>query len=128
MVFKRILANMVDMILFFAILVGAYLHINPFFIELTGGYTYAAIITTVLVIAAVSVIQYQFMRVDQTVGKAFFGLKIISSNDEMPLTPSIIFQREIFAKVATGYLLCLPSLLGKTGGHEVVTNTKVVSK
>lgn len=95
--------------------------------EMTDSPIFAAIVAFVVAIAAPLALQYPFMRVNQTIGKAFFGLRIVSTNPNRDLTPSIIFQREIFAKVMSVYLMCLPVLAGQEGGHEKATETKVVS-
>jgi len=71
-------------------------------------------------------LQLAFMQQHQTIGKAFLGLRIISTNDDRPLTTSIIFQRELFAKVLTCYFMCFPVLIGKTGQHDIACETDVV--
>jgi uncharacterized RDD family membrane protein YckC len=78
-----------------------------------------------LVVVVTAGIQIPFLLVNQTLGKAFFGLRVVSTNSERPITPGIVLQRELFAKIATGYLMCLPVLVGKKGGHDVVTETDV---
>ena len=128
LVFKRLLANIVDIVLFFAVFVFFFLHVHPVISRFIENTTVSAVIFLILMSALIAGMHYPFMIVHQTIGKAFFGLKIISTNDERPMTPSIVLQRELFGKVATGYLLCLPVLFGKTGGHEVATETKVISK
>jgi len=124
---KRVCANFVDVVLFFTILVLLLLYVHPVVSGFIANPTVAAVVVLVLLVALVAMVHYPFMMVHQTVGKAFFRLKIISTNSERPMTPSIVLQREVFGKVATGYLLCFPVLLGKQGGHEIVTETEVVS-
>ena len=116
---------MVDIFLFFALLVAAFIYVRPFIERFTDNHTVNAVIVLILVIVAAAGIQTPFIFADQTLGKAFFRLKIVSTNDQRPLTPGIILQRELFAKVATGYLLCLPVFIGKKGGHDTVTETDV---
>jgi len=123
--FKRILANIVDILVFFTLFVLAVLYLQPVLAGFSDNHTLNAVIITVLVIAVTTGLQIPFILVDQTLGKAFFKLKIVSTNSQRPITPGIIVQRELFAKVATGYLLCLPVLAGKKGGHDVVTETDV---
>jgi uncharacterized RDD family membrane protein YckC len=123
---KRLLANMVDIITFFALLVAAFLYALPFIAEYIENTTVSAVIVLVLVVIVTAGIQAPFLLVHQTLGKAFFGLRVVSANRERPITPGIVVQRELFAKVATGYLLCLPVFVGKKGGHDIVTETEVV--
>ena len=125
---KRFLANTVDIFTFFALFILAFLYVQPFLARFSDNHTVNAVIITILVVAATAGIQTPFLLVHQTLGKAFFGLRVVSTNSERPVTPGIVLQRELFAKVATGYLLCLPVLVGKKGGHEVVTETEVVSR
>ena len=125
-VFKRLCANIVDVLLFFALLVAAFIFIQPFLARFIDNNTINAALVLILVVAVTTGIQIPFILVDQTLGKAFFGLKIASTNSERPLTPGIIVQRELFAKVATGYLLCLPVFIGKQGGHEITTETEII--
>ena len=123
--FKRILANIVDIFVFIALFVLAYLYVLPLLARFSENHTVNAVIVLVLVVAVTAGIQIPFLLVNQTVGKAFFGLRVVSTNSQRPLTPGIVFQRELFAKVASGYLLCLPVLAGRKGGHDVVTETDV---
>ncbi|MCL2571909.1 MAG: RDD family protein [Defluviitaleaceae bacterium] len=124
---KRVCANIIDIVLFFALLVMLFLHVSPVVSGFIANPTIAGVIVLLLLIAIITGIQYPFIKVHQTIGKAFFRLKIVSTNTERPLTVAIVLQRELFAKVASGYLLCFPVLLGKTGGHEIITETEVVS-
>jgi len=94
----------------------------------TNEYISSAIII-IGVIGATYLVQYPFMIVGQTVGKGLFSLQIVSTDETRPvITVGIIMQREIFAKAMSGYLICIPVLFGKTGGHEIATLTKVVNK
>jgi len=85
-----------------------------------------AILFLVLLCVVTFLLQFAFMQQHQTIGKAFLSLRIISTNDRRPLTTSIIFQREIFAKVLTCYFMCVPVLIGKTGQHDIACETDVV--
>jgi len=78
------------------------------------------------IIAVVCGLQYPFLMNQQTLGKAFFGLRIESTNDQRPITPSVIVQRELFAKVMTCYFMCLPVLIGQVGKHDEACETEVV--
>ena len=130
MVARRLLANIVDIIIFVGLLVASFLFVLPFFASVFDAYAEDNIVLAgimlALVLVANTLLQYPFLVVFQTIGKALFGLKIISTNDRRPLTVGIVVQRELFAKVMTMYLMCLPVLLGKIGQHEIATETKVV--
>jgi len=123
--FKRILANIVDILVFFTIFVLAILYLQPLLAQVSENHTVNAVIITVLAVGVTSGIQIPFLLVNQTLGKAFFKLRVVSTNKERPISPGIVLQRELFAKVATGYLLCLPVFIGNKGGHEVITETDI---
>ena len=116
---------MVDIFTFFILFVLAFLYVLPLLGGFSDNNTVNAAIVFVLVVVVTAGIQIPFLLVSQTLGKAFFGLRVVSTNSERPITPGIVLQRELFAKIATGYLLCLPVLIGKKGGHDVVTETDV---
>ncbi|MCL2376810.1 MAG: RDD family protein [Defluviitaleaceae bacterium] len=127
LIIRRLLANVVDVAVFFLTLVGSMTIFMPFMERQAGNPMLAAAATFVVVVAVPLALQYPFVRVNQTIGKAFFGLRIVSTNPIRDVTPSIIFQREVFAKVMSVYLMCLPVLWGQEGGHEKATETKVIS-
>ena len=128
MIIKRILANFVDIFVFFALLVGMFLFAYEYVSVMFGSYIAAAWITLAIITAANFALQYLFLTTHQTIGKAFFRLKIISTDPRRPLTVPIIIQRELFGKIMTCYLLCLPSLFGREGKHEEMSDTKVVDR
>jgi len=127
-IIRRLLANVIDIFVFGGLLITSYLFVLPFFmsiLRMEEANTILAGVIILLVILGTFVVQYPFMTLNQTIGKTFFGLRIISTNPERPLTVSIIVQREVFAKVMPVYLLCLPVLFGKEGKHEEATETAV---
>ena len=116
-----------DIVLFFAILVVLFINVTPVLSRFIANQTITGVIVLLMVVLLVAAVQLPFILAHQTVGKAFFRLKIVSTNNERPMTASVVFQREVFCKIATGYLLCIPALYGRTGGHETATETEVVS-
>lgn len=122
---KRLLATLVDIILFLAAIVGLYVFILPFVTDLVDPMVFAAL-SLVAVVVINFAAQYPFWQVHQTIGKAFFRLKVISTNDQRPLTTSIMFQREVFAKAFTCYFMCLPVLFNSEGQHDIVCETEVI--
>ena len=127
MIIKRLFANLVDIILFFAVIALYFTFLFPYLLRIMGEENAApAALSLFLIIGVYFAVQYPFLCVHQTVGKGFFGLRIISINHERPLTISVILAREILAKVMTGYLLCLPVLFGGQGKHDEACGTDVI--
>jgi len=127
-VLRRLLANFVDIAVFLAIVMGMFIFVLPFFVELVGvdeGSMVLAVGVFVVVPVLTFAVQYPFMAVGQTIGKALFGLRIVSTNKRRPVSVSVIVQRELFAKVMSCYLLCLPVFYGRVGKHEEATETAV---
>ncbi|MCL2188121.1 MAG: RDD family protein [Defluviitaleaceae bacterium] len=126
-IIRRLLANIVDIFVFIAIIVVCFQVIIPLFIPAGEGLSLPwAGVVMVGVCGATFLAQYPFMLVNQTIGKALFGLRVISTNDARPMAAGIIFQRELFAKVMTCYFMCLPVLFGQEGKHDEVCETEVV--
>jgi len=132
-ILKRLLANFVDIFLFLAIVVFFFAFVLPSILpvadreEVNSSIALLIAVTSlILVVVSTFAAQYPFLIIHQTIGKAFFRLKIISTNEQRPLTVSIIVQREIFAKVMSLYLLCLPVLFNKTGKHDEACETGVI--
>jgi len=126
---KRLLANVVDIFVFLAIVTAHFVFILPFALpdsHQDGISLPIAAGIMVLVILFTFVVQSPFLKTHQTIGKAFFRLKIITENDRRPLTISIIIQREVFAKVMSCYSLCIPVLFGRKGRHDIACETNVV--
>ena len=127
---KRLMANFVDIFVFLAIVVMFFLFILPYFLLVIGWYgeiSVSIVLTVLILIVSLNfAVQYPFLRSHQTIGKTFFGLKIISTNEQRLLTLSVILQREIFAKIMTCYIMCLPVLLNKRGKHDEACETDVV--
>jgi len=127
------MANFVDIFLFLAIVVFFFAFLIPSILPLaddgnvnSSTVLFIAAAALVLVVIITFALQYPFLSAHQTIGKAFFRLKIVSTNEQRPLTVSVIVQREIFAKVMSLYLLCLPVLFGKTGKHDEACETGVI--
>jgi len=133
-IIKRILANLIDISVFLVIVVAFLVFILPSFVPIflppieedsIMDFVVAGV-TLIFIIALNSLLQYPFLRVHQTIGKAFFGMRIVSTNKQRPLTVSVIVQREVFAKMMTCYFMCLPVLFGREGAHDVACETEVV--
>jgi len=126
-IIKRLLANFTDIFVFIATVVFFFVFVIPRFVPEDGGLGMPMAALVLSVICAVHfLMQYPFMVMHQTIGKAMMGLRIASTNNERPLTVGIIVQRELFAKVFTCYFMCLPVLFGREGKHDEVCETEVV--
>lgn len=124
----RLFAQIIDWLVSIAALVFSFLFLLPLLKQLIPSTPVSAILTLITAILLAVAVQIPFLSVSQTLGKAFFGLEIQSCNEERPLTQSIILQREIFCKLFSCYLICIPMLWGKPGGHEAATETRVVRR
>lgn len=124
----RLLAQIIDLFVCLAALVFSFGVLLPILLSVTANTAVAAVVVLLTSLLLAAVVQLPFLRVNQTIGKGFFGLQMESTNPDRPITPSIIFQREIFCKLFSCYLLCLPVLLGLPGAHEKATETRVVKK
>jgi len=126
--FMRVIAQFIDIFACMAILVGAFIMIPPLLLKQGVGSVSAAAVVLVAALFVSLGIQYPFLKIGQTVGKAFFGLSVDSAVLERPVTVSIMFQREVFLKLFTCWFICIPVLWGAPGGHETATQTKVVRR
>ena len=128
MLFRRVLANFVDVFIFLAITVAVFAFVLPFFVPIPYGEEMSlawAALALVGVAGLTLAVQWPFYLNNQTVGKAFFRMRISSTNNARPLTTGIILQREIFAKIFTAYFMCLPVLWGSQGFHDAACETEV---
>ena len=124
----RFLAQVIDWLVSLAALVISFLVVLPVLRQLLHNTALSALLTLLTAVLLAVAIQIPFWSVNQTAGKAFFGLEVQSSNADRPLTLSILMQREIFCKLRSWYLICLPMLWGSPGGHEAATETQVVRR
>lgn len=121
----RIVAQLIDIIVCFAVVVLSFVYILPIFLHYLDT-TVAAVILLLLVVAVNVLIQIPFLKVGQTIGKAFAGLEIVSTDPQRPLNLTVLLSREILCKLASCYFICLPVFAGGRGGHEEATKTAVI--
>ena len=124
----RILAQLIDLFVCFAALMVSFVWILPALPPFSSSSVLSGILVLVLTVLLAVGAQLPFLKVHQTVGKAFFGLVVAATDSRYPVTLSLLLQRELFCKLMSCYLICIPVLFGKPGGHEVATRTKVVRK
>ncbi|MGF6989723.1 putative RDD family membrane protein YckC [Lachnospiraceae bacterium PM6-15] len=125
---RRVLAQLIDLVVGVLLLFVTFAYVTPFLVKLVGN-AYAAVIAAILLyIVVYYLLQYPFMKNGQTLGKAFFSLKIITTDSKDGAVPiAVIVQREILCKLMSCFFICIPLFLGKPGGHEEATHTRVVS-
>lgn len=127
MTFLRICAQLIDIIFSIVVFVISFiLMVNPmsqYLGHLLGGFVVLA-----FSLSLIFIFQLPFLTQYQTIGKAFFKLKVESTDKQRPLTMSILLQREIFCKLASCYIICIPVLFGKIGGQDIISKTVVVHK
>lgn len=126
LIIARALAQMVDIIVYFIILALLGVVAVPFIESVFGNNLVTMLVYFLLSIVVTLMLQYPFLKNNQTIGKAFFGLSIESTDPDVEVTPTLILQRDILIKLASCYICCLPILAGKRGWHEDGTSTKVV--
>ena len=126
---KRLLANIIDLFVFFASIVVSFVYINPTLANIMDP-NMAAFAILVVICLINFALNYPFMTRGQTIGKAFFSLRVVSDKGEDEYAPQVgvrtMIVREVFGKFMPMYFLCLPLLFGKRGQHEVMTATKVI--
>ena len=128
MLFRRALANFVDVFIFIALVVAMFMFVMPFLAPLPEGGEMSLVWAALALLGIAGfylAVQWPFYMNNQTVGKAFFRMRIKSTNDSRPLTTTIILQREIFAKIFTAYFMCLPVIWGGQGFHDAACETEV---
>ncbi|MGX7198368.1 RDD family protein [Enterococcus nangangensis] len=125
---KRIFAQMIDLLLGFLSIFVTFQFILPLIAKITTNNVVQGIVALTVMILLPLAVQYPFMMNGQTIGKGFFSLKIVSTDKERLNVPvAVVVQREILCKLASCYLICLPLFVGKLGGHEEATHTKLVT-
>lgn len=126
MLFRRIVAQLIDILLILASIVISTAVIMPKVATVLPD-DVAAILALLICILLCILVQYPFMVASQTVGKAFMGLEIRSTDEKRPeMTIGRFFQREILCKLLSCYFICLPMLASKPGGHDIASKTEVV--
>ncbi len=124
MLIKRILAQLVDILLYFLI--------NGFVFVLLAKSNMGNIGSVLLAIVLIHVvyigIQYPFYKVGQSVGKGFFRLYVVSTSPEVKITAGFMLMREVMFKVLTCYMSCLPAFWKGECLQDKSCNTKVIQK
>ncbi len=124
MLLKRILAQSIDILLYFLI--------NGIVFALLAKSNMGNIVSVLLAIVLIHVvyigIQYPFYKVGQSIGKGFFRLYVVSTNTQVVITPKFLLTREVLFKVLTCYTSCLPALWKGECLQDKSCYTKVIQK
>ena len=128
MILLRICAQIIDIFIYLAMVIISFVFILPILMSFFTEPYIPALLIFILTIILNFALQYPFLTINQTLGKGFFGLELVSTNESRPLDITIVLQREIFGKLISCYMICIPVLFGKLGGHEIGTETKVIKK
>ena len=124
---KRIMAQVIDFFLGILLLFAYFGLLLPQVKSIISNDIVRAILGMFLFVFSYFLIQYAFMINGQTVGKGFYRLQIISTDEERTNVPvAVVFQREILCKLMSCFFICIPMLTGKLGGHEEATHTKLI--
>jgi uncharacterized RDD family membrane protein YckC len=124
---KRLMAQVIDLMLGFLMIFAIFNFILPFLGGVIDNKIVLTVIGIVLLVGGYFAIQYPFMVNGQTIGKGFYGLKIVSTDEfRKQVTIAVIVQREILCKIMSCFFICAPLFLGKAGGHEEATHTKLI--
>lgn len=124
----RFMAQLIDILVCLGALMISYLGVLPVLFRFVGSAAVAGVLVLIIGVGLAVLMQLPFLRGNQTVGKAFFGLEIQSADAARPMTLSVLVQRELFCKMMSCYLICIPMLFGRPGGHEEATQTRVARK
>ncbi len=124
MLIKRILAQLVDILLYFLINGAVFVLLA----KSNMGNLVSVLLAIVLIHVVYIGIQYPFYKVGQSIGKGFFKLYVVSTSKEVVITPSYMLMREVMFKVLTCYMSCLPALWKGECLQDKSCYTKVIQK
>lgn len=124
---RRFMAQVIDLVLGFLMIFAIFKFILPLLGNFMHNNIVLGVLGIVLLVGGYYAIQYPFMTNGQTLGKGFFGLKIVSTDEIRKDVPvAVIVQREILCKIMSCFFICAPLFFGKKGGHEEATHTKLI--
>lgn len=128
MVIKRMLAELVDVMVNIFLLVFEVKFILPMFTGLLEHEILYFIFTLAIYISLIVLAQGLFWNNGESIGKYFMRLEIYNKDEEEDVTLELMFMREFLVKYITFYFSCLPLFFGKESIQEKVTNTVVRRK
>lgn len=127
MVMQRVFAQLIDFLLGILLLFAVFGLLMPALSGILANNVVRAVVGLVVFVLGYYALQYPFMQNGQTIGKGFYHLKIVSTDEIRTDVPvAVVVQREILCKLMSCFFICLPVFFGKAGGHEEATHTKLV--
>lgn len=124
---KRMMAQLIDLVLGILVVFLTFGFLLPWLQPYLGNDIVRTILGLLVIGLGYFAIQYPFMMNGQTIGKGFYRMKIISTDEIRTDVPvAVIVQREILCKLMSCFFICLPLFKGKLGGHEEATHTKLI--
>lgn len=124
---KRLMAQAIDLVLGFLLIFVIFKFVLPAVNGVIANDIVLTVLGMVLLFGGYFALQLPFMLNGQTIGKGFYGLKIISTDEvRKEVSVAVIMQREILCKIMSCFIICAPLVFGKLGGHEEATHTKLI--
>ena len=125
MLLMRAVAQLIDLVVMLAVFVAAMMLLPSGILAIIDNTAVAAVISMAIAFALMLLLQWPFLSVGQTIGKALCSLQIVAT-DNQPLTTARLLRRELLLKFATLYFICLPMLAGEQGGQDEASRTQVI--
>ncbi|TCK87986.1 RDD family protein [Natranaerovirga hydrolytica] len=129
MLVKRIVSELIDIIIMFAAVVGVLYGLAN--LEFLGSFesgllnTLALVSTLIMCIAVPILLQSLFWQEGRSIGKNYVGLVVVDSLTKEKVGFSTMLVREAFSKWLSLWIMCIPIFFGKRGVHENATQTEV---
>ncbi len=127
MILRRLIAELVDLLINIMLLVFEAKFILPIFSGMVDQTILYFVFSITTYIALIILVQGLFWNNGESIGKYFMHLKIVK-NDEEPLPFQTMIVREFMVKYISFYFSSFPLLFGKETVQGVVTDTSVRSK
>ncbi|WOO87089.1 RDD family protein [Mollicutes bacterium LVI A0039] len=128
MIIKRMLAELVDLVVNVCLLVFEVIFVLPLF----EGLVKVPIIYLIFALgsfwALIILAQGLFWAQGESIGKYFMRLEVVTIVDNEKATFELMVVREFFVKYITFYFSSIPLLFGKESVQEKATGTLVRSK
>lgn len=127
MLIKRIVANLIDLMVLLGSIAGG-VYLAGMVAEMFEEPFLLLTISMVCIIILVPIgIQSLFLIESTTIGKRFLFIKVVNreSGEDLPYMHMLV--REFFVKIPSANLSTLPCFVGKPAVHDTATNSMVVN-
>lgn len=128
MIIRRMLAEVVDIVVNGCLLIFEAVFILPMFESFANHPLIYVIFSIGTYIALIILAQGLFWNNNESIGKYFMRLEIASQKEDKEVTLEMMIAREFFVKYITFYLSSIPVIFGKESIQEKVTETVVRRK